>query len=315
MWSEKMNLIRARYFHTRYLGSKRCISLGTWCNLKRAYCKKYNLYPIHRRGPHRLVKNVDVVLVAEIRRNKTIALEYKALGAKIVGIDHGLTDGRLEHPGWRDAVSYCDVYAVRGDRTHWFRPPPDIEEVVYAKMYTLKDSFNVWSDPGKYVYLMGFPFKPSYGNIPEWLPYFNTELQTALHQQIIDCLEKHKVEWKYKIHPLRIKETLEQLKIPKSRIVKTVFEKCHRKASVLIHTTCDSTTFGYTLCCNKPIILFNHPNTPWKPGALYELQNSKVDDVTAISFEFNEKEFMGVLNEKNNVHWKGIRVKKLYKGV
>ena len=281
---------RLRYFQTiKLVGlmKDRCVSLGSWCPLKEAYCKKHWLYPIHRRGSHKLIKTATV-LVHQIRVHTDTALQYKKMGATIVGFDHGLGDGRLLNPIYDEIFNYCDLYVISDDResflTQSFHVPI---EKVHTDYYT-----SIKSPPGDTVMLMGFPFT-HFDRKVEWLPSLNNLThQRDLHQGIIDCLEKMNIKWLYKVHPDRIPETLEYLKIPKDKMDTRPFEKIHRKASITIQTSDFSSTFGFSLYLDKPIIYFKNPVDPHAKGADKFLKQYKVYE---LPWKFDEYTFKQML--------------------
>ena len=279
---------RLRYPQTRFLGTNRCVSLGSWCPLKEAYCKKHNLYPVHRRGPHQLVET-SVVLVHQIRAHKEIALEYKKIGATIVGFDHGfIGDGLLLRPILNDVFSCCDLYIISDDRPSLLSQSLHIPiETVHTDFYT-----KIKSPPGDTVILMGFPFT-NFDRKANWLPSLNNKRQQQnLHQNIINTLNEMDIKWVYKIHPERILETLEYLQIPRNRLEPRKFEKIHCKANVIIQTGAFSATLVYTFYLNKPTILFKHPDDSYAVGASEKLKKNKVYE---LPWEFDKNKFKKTL--------------------
>ena len=278
---------RLRYWQTWGFARERCLSLGSWCPLKKAYCDKHLLYPVHRRGPHKMIKTF-LVLVHEMVAHREIALKYKDAGALIVGFDHGLGDGRLLNSMRDNLFDYLDCYVISDDRQHFWGQSLNVPiETVHINYYT-----SIQSPPGDTVMLIGFPFTRDERRI-EWLPSLNNyRQQQDLHQGIIDCLEKMGIKWVYKVHPDRIPETFEYLQIPKNRIETRSFEKTHRKASVIIQTSDFSTTFGYTLYLDKPMIYFRNPGDPHADGVGEWLKNYKVYE---LPWKFDEHNFKQML--------------------
>ena len=248
-------------------GYKRVVSLGSWCHLKAAYCKKHHLYAVHRRGHKRLIPT-DTVLIHEMNKpiTKGLALQYRdKYGAELVGFEHGHLWGRyVDHLNGKN-YSYVDKFVVEEIGKDWWKhtikiPIESIKTNYYSKLK---------SRPGNKVFLMGFPFpKDDVNFYANFLPDFDPVEQRKVHQAIIAWLIYNDIPWVYKAHPLRVENTKKHLNIPDKNFETRLFDKVHHQASMFIHTTSDSTTFGPSLYMGKPVILIDWPGHPWVPEAL-----------------------------------------------
>jgi len=245
-------------------GIERAVSLGSWCHIKKKYCKTHAYYCIHRRGDHRLMPT-KVVLVSQISNHLEIAKKYREqCGAKLIGFDHGSGGGRLYKPGFVEKVNQLDLY-VTDDflNAKWWRHQLEIP-VEVASRQRKKPKKRL----GKYVFLMGHPWDTPSGH--GIYPEHDLEPQLDLHSRIVEYLEQQNIPWIYKVHPDRIDETKQyqdRLRIPKKRFVTKRFEEIHHKASIIIHTRSTSGTFYDSLFLGKPVIFFETKGMPWVPGA------------------------------------------------
>lgn len=151
-------------------------------------------------------------------------------------------------------------------------------------------------DAVKKVMLIGTPFTYHY---PAYHPGSN--VMPLMHQEIrlLKLMKECDVERIYKAHPDTMSE-IKGLFEPYTEHIETInFEKVMNTADCFVFTTHATTTFGYALLSNRPIILFYNPNYSWHPDVLellkkrcYLIETTQLDND---QITFDQEQFKKLL--------------------
>ncbi|RVU36754.1 hypothetical protein EOI86_16445 [Hwanghaeella grinnelliae] len=105
----------------------------------------------------------------------------------------------------------------------------------------------------------------------------------------------------YKAHPDRLKEVQGLFDDLADEVIATPFEEVWQQADAIFFGCMTSTTFGYTLCTNRPVIALDIEETEWNPALKPHLDN-RCRFVSAYwdsrnRLIFDEKQFATALRE------------------
>lgn len=219
------------------------------------------------------------VLVTEAARplNRVIAHAFARRGKAVVGFHHGNDMGCIVplNPGYNTESSYgtyvCPTAAcVASTRRIYERSPLSGPRPMNAVSTDTSYYKNLWEESGKRpfpektkrVMLMGFPMNAQrYLGLPGYFSLFQLDLEIRL----VKLLKTHGFEVLYKIHPERQKEAAGIFEPLCGRVVAEPFESVWPEADALLVKYTASTTFGFALCTNRPIFLFDTEKNFWDP--------------------------------------------------
>lgn len=219
----------------------------------------------------------EAVLLSEVAQpvHKALCLGFRNTGSKIVGFHHGNDMGNV-----RETVSaytefaHCDEFACPTEAAAEFHREEyctagisNIRPVAFTSVDThyyeqLLDEASKIHAPRQVhrVMLMGYPMNARRyaGNPADWF-YYQLDLELSL----IEDLNKHELEVIYKMHPERQEEAAGIFEEKCSKVLKEPFESVWGQADAYLFGCTSSTTFGYALCLNRPVIVLDLPERPW----------------------------------------------------
>ena len=214
--------------------------------------------------------------------HKTAALAFQFAGKEAIGFHHGNGMGglirRMNHIVGTGAYSKFVCPSEGCAETHrqtynnsFLKKYRDVRflstESPYYKRLVAENSRRSLPGKVKNVMVMGFPMharrNPEFG----WYYfYFQLDLEIRLLKQLGN-LGYHTL---YKIHPETKFEVFDLIEPFCHRIVSNPFEKCWELADAFVVQYSASTTFGYTLCTNRPLFMLDLEKEFWFPEH-YEL--------------------------------------------
>jgi len=156
------------------------------------------------------------------------------------------------------------------------------------------------------VMLIGFPMGSSY--ISPWLPEHYTLAQLNLELRVVKVLKAIGYYVIYKAHPDRYKEVEGVFEDYVDEVLKDRLEDVYVNADCLFFGTPNSSTFGFALLTNKPIVLVNITGRRWyKP--VFELLKKRcsmvyadADDLGKIIFD-DEAVVNAIETSLNNINY------------
>jgi len=156
----------------------------------------------------------------------------------------------------------------------------------------------------KKVMLVGFPM------VDYYFPFFPAGYafaQLRLELRIGKILRSNGYNVIYKPHPMTANDEEGIFDGYADEVVKARFEGIFDKADCIVFGTYGSTTFGFSMLTNKPMVLIETKGTYWYPRA-FELikQRCSIVDAEAIDGEivFDEKELLSAIeNSLENINY------------
>jgi hypothetical protein len=154
---------------------------------------------------------------------------------------------------------------------------------------SLLDTFSSKSPPPRIdtVMVMGFPM-----NAIRY-PYSSGDfflLQLDLELRILRVLKEHGFRVLYKVHPERKKEAEGVYDGACDRVLSNAFETMWEEADAVVYPTTSSSTFGYSLCTNRPLIALDLSGKRWNREP-YDLLKKRCTMVPAWFTERNRVDF------------------------
>ena len=143
------------------------------------------------------------------------------------------------------------------------------------------------------VLIMGFPLTANfYTYIPSHHAFSNLHLEIRLAQ----LLKSQGYHVSYKAHPEKLAEAQILFKDYADTIISNSFEETYHQIDCVIFPYARTSTFGFALLTNKPIVLINLNDVMWHPNVIPLLQKRcKVIPATADSEDrilFDEQAFL-----------------------
>lgn len=246
----------------------------------------------------------DAILLTEVAKpmNKIIALAMKRRGTKVIGFHHGNDMCN----SWERATPYienshCDTFVCPTTRSAEFHAKENalagisrLRNTVFVSAETaryrrLRERCSEDSFPEKFktVMIIGYPMNAhrypySVGN------FFLFQLDLEL--RLAQLLKRRGYQVIYKIHPERTKEASGIFEGTVDRILPQPLESVYQQTDAFLFGCIASSTFGFTVCTNKPIFVIDIEGKDWNPEA-YELLRRRCVMVPAHYDERNRLEF------------------------
>lgn len=229
--------------------------------------------------------------------NRVIALAARRRGVHVVGFSHGnepgnvdvSSGGAVQHAPCNEFVCISQASADLHADNYRSKSLADLYPVSFTPARTrhyldLSSSASRRPLPVavRRVMVMGYPL------VPQRFPLqggMYCPLQLDLQMRIIELLLSSAFEALYKAHPDVKGAGNTAFSDLGAEIVTKPFEQVWSEADTLIFTYPSTSTFGYALCTNRPIILFDVEGTAWNPEPLALLRNR----CTLIPARFDER--------------------------
>lgn len=246
----------------------------------------------------------DILLLTEVARphHKAIALGLRASGTHIVGFHHGNDVCNY----WERAAGYteyahCDEYVCPTSeiaRNHAIEysycgicseRPVKFGDVAssYYKDIVAESGTETRADQINYVMIVGYPMRPYRFQYSRGGYYL---FQIDLERRLISQLSAAGYSVIYKAHP----DLLDEARIVTSGLPVSVlterFETVWQQADAIIFGSTATTTFGFSVCTNAPLIVFDIEGQEWNPEAK-ELLNKRCRFIRSWFDERNRLQF------------------------
>ena len=213
---------------------------------------------------------------------RAAALGLRRNGVEIVGFHHGNDMGAQPFPGG-DIVDLLavDRFIVPSDAClRWRRESYSRGRLVAIQPVRFErvklPLYEQWLEAGRRaplppkvetVMIVGYP--------PNWLRYPHMAAHWALTQfdvevALIEALGRGGFKVLYKAHPEFERETRELFKNLACTFVGGHLENCWQTADAFVFPRISSTSFGFALCTNRPVVLLDVESQDWHKDA-YEL--------------------------------------------
>jgi len=209
------------------------------------------------------------LLITEISKpiNKLITVAYQNTGCIVYGFHHGNdTVAKISKQGFSANIAQCNnlVVPTDGIKARYDKHYSDTYRISnYSTKFISVNSDTMYQEylnnmsnilnPNS-VMIMGYPCDCTRYSDCRGL-FFNQ--QVDLEYQLISILKKQNKRVIYKAHPDRLNEVKEVFDFIVDDILITPFEEAWNEAGLLIFTYSETTTFGYALATNLPIILLD----------------------------------------------------------
>ncbi len=241
-----------------------------------------------------------VLLLSEMGNpvHRPVVLGLRRLGAKIVGFHHGndMVNAWERHSAYvEDAL--CDEfvcpsvkcaefsareYALSGISRHMPVSFVSVESHRYKK---IRESTARYPFPEvvETVMVMGFPMT-AVRNTECSANYFAFQLDLEL--KLVESLKAGGFKVIYKAHP-EVLDEIAGVFENMCKIMTMPFENCWEEAQAFVFGCTTSTTFGFSLCLNRPVAVIDMVDRNWNPEA-YSLLEKRCLMVPA-SFDDNNR--------------------------
>ena len=148
---------------------------------------------------------------------------------------------------------------------------------------------------------MGFPLNSFRYNVENNLFFYKT---VDLEYRLISTLKKAGYHVTYKVHPDRLEEVDSIFNNMVDEYIVESFEKVWNKSDALIFTYTSTTTFGFALTTNLPIILIDSAKNN-RNADEYRSMRGRVNILNAITDDsmriiFDQDELLNMINKINN---------------
>jgi hypothetical protein len=242
---------------------------------------------------------------------------WRYAGGRVIGFTHGCAYSHDYSPRVFDFLSVVDQY-VASSKGH--------EEITRQ---SAKDFFPDYEMP-KIVHLKNNIYKPLFDRLQRDPPvnkikkimiagavvkqHFNT-IDTEYHTfsflyndlQLIKILKKAGYYISYKPRPDTMHETYDIFETYADEVLTDRLEDVYHYADCLLFSSPYSTTFGFSLLTNRPIVLLNVKGYLWYPR-VFELVNKRCSVVEAEPVDgkivFNEQDVLNAVQESiNNINY------------
>jgi hypothetical protein len=211
------------------------------------------------------------LLITEISKpiGKLITVSYQSRGCKVYCFHHGNdVVATIQNQTFSMNVSQCNKFVIPTSgivsryKKHYSnvnRISPSCTEFLSVnsrKMYDLylKNLNNSINKHVETVMLIGYPFNANRYVGGRGLFFYQ---QVDLEYRLISLLKSENKRVIYKAHPERLKEIEGVFDAVVDEIIVEPFEGVWNKADLLLFTYSSTTTFGYALTTNIPIILLD----------------------------------------------------------
>lgn len=227
---------------------------------------------------HRGLPNVALVTEAMRPQHKALVAAYKTSGRTSVAFHHGnLMGGVISKLSYFNEFCCASIYVSPTARcaetlAKYYTNFPAIDSLpvrfvnteteryrqLHTKFCTLPLPESVDT-----VMLMGFPMNGyRYFGLPGYFFYY----QIALELKLARLLVSRGYRVLYKVHPECINSVLDLIGPICNEVITEPFESCWERADAFIFKQTASTTFGFALCTNRPIVLLDTERSFWREG-------------------------------------------------
>ena len=263
------------------------------------------------------------LLITEISKpiNKLITIAYQNSGCIVYGFHHGNdTVAKISKQGFSANIAQCRnlVVPTDGIKARYDKHYSDTYRITnFSTKFISINSDTMYQEylnnmSNKYnsdtVMIMGYPCECTRYSDCRGLFF---KQQVDLEYQIISILKRKNKRVIYKAHPDRLREIKEVFNCIVDDILITPFEEAWDKAGLFIFTYSETTTFGYALTTNLPIILLDSEEDMRDAHDIKLLDTRVIRIPTNISentqINFNKERFVKAVNQKNyNISYKYI---------
>ena len=209
--------------------------------------------------------------------HRLLALVWRRRGTEVVGVHHGNDLGTHPNFVWGPAeLSLADTYIVPTETSaRWHRwvsdGGPQISSPTFVSAGTsfygeLHRRLTRAPFPDGKTKILIVAFALSWIRFPCYVGHYAL-LQLDLELRLAEFLRANGYEVILKVHPewQALSETLWRDRV--DAVPNSVFESCWVDADVLLFPRVTSTTFGYALCTNRPVVVLDSPEQSWNPEA------------------------------------------------
>ncbi len=242
--------------------------------------------------------HIDVkgeVWVTEVARplHRAVAFAYRLAGGRAVAFQHATeVGGRVETQDYNLEFTSFDSFlcptqpCAEANEAYYLssaiskKQPMEFisTETEYYRELHQACSQQKLPEQVKTVMLVGFPMSAIRSVIKMPVNFYYYYVSLELH--ILRLLKENGYRILYKIHPERM-GAIEEIVGPHcDEIVSKPFEETWEMADAFIVTKSASTTFGFSLCTNRRILLFDHERSAWNPEH-YELLKRRCQIIPA----------------------------------
>jgi hypothetical protein len=238
--------------------------------------------------------------------NRTLLAAWRLSGQKTIGFPHGNTFATCYDPIHIDADGLSivnEIYASSKGQAHLLQALAKdhsrglkMATVTHPQSSFYIDLFNtLQSEPKitsiKRVMLIGFPLnKFIYPSFPSNHAFSNLHLDIRLAK----LLKQHGYTVLYKAHPDKLEEAEGLLNSYVDEFITERFETAYQQADCFIFSYSRTSTFGFAMLTNRPILLMNLDDVFWYPQAREQTQKrchfipAKADDCDRILFNAHD---------------------------
>ena len=268
-------------------------------------------------------KKCKTLLITESAKpyHKIIINSMQKQGVHVYGFHHGNdTVAKISKQGFSANIAQCRnlVVPTDGIKARYDKHYSDTYRITnFSTKFISINSDTMYQEylnnmSNKYnsdtVMIMGYPCECTRYSDCRGLFF---KQQVDLEYQIISILKRKNKRVIYKAHPDRLREIKEVFNCIVDDILITPFEETWDKAGLLIFTYSETTTFGYALTTNLPIILLDSEEDMRDAHDIKLLDTRVIRIPTNISentqINFNKERFVKAVNQKNyNISYKYI---------
>ena len=238
--------------------------------------------------------------------NRTLIAAWKLSGQKVVGFFHGnnyalaVDDILLEQDGL--SITSEVIVTSHGHKllleelVDRYRHKLKIANISIVKKSNYKEIFKKLQNKNavksiKKIMIVGFPMNNiMYAGMSSHHTFSNLKLEL----DIVRCLKNYGYEVVYKAHPDRFNEVSGIFDGIVDEVSTDSFESVYDKADCILFGYSSSSTFGFSLLTNKPMVLIKTEAVTWslKTKALLEkrcrIVNAEVNNNDEINFDESE---------------------------
>jgi|SaaInlStandDraft_7_1057024.scaffolds.fasta_scaffold25979_2 hypothetical protein len=285
--------------------------------IKDVWSDRFNdLLKLHE-NLHNFGDKIQILLVSDMAKpfNKVITTYFQNNNVSVFCFHHGndacYSNQSLMHQA---TVSHCKNFVtpsngIRDVYKKLYSNLP-IEQRVGTKYISLNSSYynNLFSKYSncskssiKKIMVMGFPLNSFRYNVENNLFFYKT---VDLEYRLISTLKKAGYHVTYKVHPDRLEEVDSIFNNMVDEYIVESFEKVWNKSDALIFTYTSTTTFGFALTTNLPIILIDSAKNN-RNADEYRSMRGRVNILNAITDDsmriiFDQDELLNMINKINN---------------
>ena len=211
--------------------------------------------------------------------HRLIAQVWREGGTEIIGFHHG-NDMGAEPSFFTGLAEYgmCDVFVTPTEASAtWlsrsYQCGPKLRDVRFVsaesdRYRTLRATLN-FAPVNKIERVMIVAYPPNWIRYPGHAAHYSL-MQLDMELTLARLLRAHGYKVAVKVHPewQQLSETLWRGRA--DDLPRTPFERCWQQADAILFPRATSTAFGYALCTDRPIFVFDYGPTQWNAEA-YEL--------------------------------------------